>query len=160
MYVLRRMRIWGVAQPWVASHSPQECSRVSCSLSSTVGVNTFDYLGSILSYVVIAVPIFSGIYGDLSPTELSTLVSKVRSPPGGHSRSPLCPLAQCPRPGSQALCSLLSIPFRMPSCAFTSSTASPGSSTSPLRSRMWLVTHTGEAVSHPPNKVSQRAVAE
>lgn len=48
----------------------------------TVGVNTFDYLGSILSYVVIAIPIFSGIYGDLSPTELSTLVSKVRIPPG------------------------------------------------------------------------------
>ncbi|KAK2504086.1 hypothetical protein MC885_002851 [Smutsia gigantea] len=41
-----------------------------------IGVNVFDYLGSILSYVVIAIPIFSGIYGDLSPTELSTLVSK------------------------------------------------------------------------------------
>uniref|UniRef100_A0A8I3NSI7 ATP binding cassette subfamily D member 4 n=1 Tax=Canis lupus familiaris TaxID=9615 RepID=A0A8I3NSI7_CANLF len=41
-----------------------------------IGVNTFDYLGSILSYVVIAIPIFSGVYGDLSPTELSTLVSK------------------------------------------------------------------------------------
>ncbi|XP_037359758.1 lysosomal cobalamin transporter ABCD4 isoform X1 [Talpa occidentalis] len=41
-----------------------------------IGVNTFDYLGSILSYVVIAIPIFSGVLGDLSPTELSTLVSK------------------------------------------------------------------------------------
>ncbi|XP_039739717.1 lysosomal cobalamin transporter ABCD4 isoform X3 [Pteropus medius] len=41
-----------------------------------IGVNMFDYLGSILSYVVIAIPIFGGIYGDLSPTELSTLVSK------------------------------------------------------------------------------------
>ncbi|XP_036887016.1 lysosomal cobalamin transporter ABCD4 isoform X3 [Sturnira hondurensis] len=41
-----------------------------------MGVNTFDYLGSILSYVMIAIPIFSGVYGDLSPTELSTLVSK------------------------------------------------------------------------------------
>ncbi|XP_004455204.2 lysosomal cobalamin transporter ABCD4 isoform X2 [Dasypus novemcinctus] len=41
-----------------------------------IGVNTFDYLGSILSYVVIAIPIFSGIYRDLSPPELSTLVSK------------------------------------------------------------------------------------
>ncbi|KAM7156248.1 lysosomal cobalamin transporter ABCD4 isoform 2-T2 [Molossus nigricans] len=41
-----------------------------------IGVNTFDYLGSILSYVVIAVPIFSGVYGDLSPAELSALVSK------------------------------------------------------------------------------------
>lgn len=42
-----------------------------------VGINTFDYLGSILSYVVIAIPIFSGVYSDLSPTELSALVSKV-----------------------------------------------------------------------------------
>ncbi|XP_006884745.1 PREDICTED: ATP-binding cassette sub-family D member 4 [Elephantulus edwardii] len=41
-----------------------------------IGINTFDYLGSILSYVVIAIPIFGGVYGDLSPTELSTLVSK------------------------------------------------------------------------------------
>lgn len=41
-----------------------------------MGVNAFDYLGSILSYAVIAIPIFSGVYGDLSPTELSTLVSK------------------------------------------------------------------------------------
>ncbi|XP_055989640.1 lysosomal cobalamin transporter ABCD4 [Sorex fumeus] len=41
-----------------------------------IGINTFDYLGSILSYVVIAIPIFSGVYGDLSPTQLSTLVSK------------------------------------------------------------------------------------
>ncbi|XP_072786352.1 lysosomal cobalamin transporter ABCD4 isoform X5 [Taeniopygia guttata] len=42
----------------------------------SIGINTFDYLGSILSYVVIAIPIFSGVYGDLSPTELSSLVSK------------------------------------------------------------------------------------
>ncbi|XP_042725752.1 lysosomal cobalamin transporter ABCD4 isoform X3 [Lagopus leucura] len=41
-----------------------------------IGINTFDYLGSILSYVIIAIPIFSGVYGDLSPTELSSLVSK------------------------------------------------------------------------------------
>ncbi|XP_078191571.1 lysosomal cobalamin transporter ABCD4 isoform X6 [Callithrix jacchus] len=41
-----------------------------------IGINTFDYLGSILSYVVIAIPIFSGVYGDLSPAELSILVSK------------------------------------------------------------------------------------
>uniref|UniRef100_A0A2K5CBZ2 ABC transporter domain-containing protein n=1 Tax=Aotus nancymaae TaxID=37293 RepID=A0A2K5CBZ2_AOTNA len=41
-----------------------------------IGINTFDYLGSILSYVVIAIPIFSGVYGELSPAELSILVSK------------------------------------------------------------------------------------
>ncbi|XP_048340856.1 lysosomal cobalamin transporter ABCD4 isoform X3 [Sphaerodactylus townsendi] len=42
----------------------------------SVGINTFDYLGSILSYVVIAIPIFGGVYGDLDPAELSSLVSK------------------------------------------------------------------------------------
>uniref|UniRef100_A0A2K5DNK7 ABC transmembrane type-1 domain-containing protein n=1 Tax=Aotus nancymaae TaxID=37293 RepID=A0A2K5DNK7_AOTNA len=41
-----------------------------------IGINTFDCLGSILSYVVIAIPIFSGVYGELSPAELSILVSK------------------------------------------------------------------------------------
>ncbi|XP_007433573.1 ATP-binding cassette sub-family D member 4 isoform X1 [Python bivittatus] len=41
-----------------------------------IGINTFDYLGSILSYVVIAIPIFNGVYDDLNPTELSSLVSK------------------------------------------------------------------------------------
>ncbi|KAJ6661300.1 hypothetical protein lerEdw1_015437 [Lerista edwardsae] len=41
-----------------------------------IGINTFDYVGSILSYVVIAIPIFSGAYGDLDPAELSSLVSK------------------------------------------------------------------------------------
>ncbi|XP_016063689.1 PREDICTED: ATP-binding cassette sub-family D member 4 isoform X7 [Miniopterus natalensis] len=49
---------------------------ISKELWLYIGVNMFDYLGSILSYVVIAIPIFSGVYGDLSPTELSTLVSK------------------------------------------------------------------------------------
>uniref|UniRef100_A0A2K5CUF0 ABC transporter domain-containing protein n=1 Tax=Aotus nancymaae TaxID=37293 RepID=A0A2K5CUF0_AOTNA len=41
-----------------------------------IGINTFDYLGSILSYVVIAIPIFSGVYGELRPAELSIPVSK------------------------------------------------------------------------------------
>lgn len=48
----------------------------------------FDYLGSILSYIVIAIPIFSGVYGDLSPTELSSLVSKVSLPPGERPPTP------------------------------------------------------------------------
>ncbi|KAG8126312.1 hypothetical protein E2320_021558 [Naja naja] len=38
-----------------------------------IGINTFDYLGSILSYVMIAIPIFNGVYDDLNPTELSSL---------------------------------------------------------------------------------------
>ncbi|XP_070611035.1 lysosomal cobalamin transporter ABCD4 isoform X2 [Erythrolamprus reginae] len=41
-----------------------------------IGINTFDYLGSILSYVIIAIPIFNGVYDGLNPTELSSLVSK------------------------------------------------------------------------------------
>lgn len=43
----------------------------------SVGVNTFDYMGSILSYIVIAIPIFAGEYDGLTPGELSALVSKV-----------------------------------------------------------------------------------
>lgn len=83
-------------------------SLTSVFLSPAVGVNTFDYLGSILSYVVIAIPIFSGVYGDLSPTELSTLVSKVRLPPGHPSRRPLCPApgASASRPALTARCAV------------------------------------------------------
>ena len=40
-------------------------------------VNMADYLGSILSYVIIAIPIFGGKYDDLTPTELSALISQV-----------------------------------------------------------------------------------
>ena len=48
------------------------------SLLLSTAVNTFDYLGSILSYLVIAIPIFNGDYDDLKPEELSSLISKVR----------------------------------------------------------------------------------
>lgn len=41
-----------------------------------IGVNTFDYLGGFLSYVIISIPIFSGVYDGLSPGELSALISK------------------------------------------------------------------------------------
>nr|XP_025976144.1 ATP-binding cassette sub-family D member 4 isoform X5 [Dromaius novaehollandiae] len=68
---------------WPTTHTSASTGSSTCrfvsmqnQLLSTVGINTFDYLGSILSYVVIAIPIFSGVYGDLSPTELSALVSK------------------------------------------------------------------------------------
>lgn len=41
-----------------------------------LSVNLFDYLGSVLSYFVIAVPIFAGSYNDLSSVQLSSLISQ------------------------------------------------------------------------------------
>ena len=42
-----------------------------------VSVNLADYVGSILSYIILAIPLFNGFYDDLSPTELSALISQV-----------------------------------------------------------------------------------
>lgn len=42
-----------------------------------VSVNSFDYLGSILSYIAIAFPIFLGTYDDLIAPDLSALISAV-----------------------------------------------------------------------------------
>ena len=42
-----------------------------------LAVNMFDYLGSIISYLALAVPIFSGDYDNLSAAELSSLISQV-----------------------------------------------------------------------------------
>ena len=39
-------------------------------------VNTFDYMGSIISYLALAVPIFTGRYDDLSSAELSSVISQ------------------------------------------------------------------------------------
>jgi ATP-binding cassette subfamily D (ALD) protein 4 len=36
-----------------------------------------DYIGSILSYLVLAVPIFAGAYDNLSPSEVGALISQV-----------------------------------------------------------------------------------
>ncbi|XP_018021421.1 lysosomal cobalamin transporter ABCD4 isoform X1 [Hyalella azteca] len=38
--------------------------------------NLFDYLGSILSYLAIAVPIFTGVYDDVDSSTLSSIISK------------------------------------------------------------------------------------
>ncbi|XP_048393137.1 ATP-binding cassette sub-family D member 4 isoform X2 [Stegostoma tigrinum] len=41
-----------------------------------IGVNIFDYLGSIISYIIIAIPIFGGQYNGLAPAVLVELISK------------------------------------------------------------------------------------
>lgn len=40
------------------------------------GIHLFDYTGAILSLLVIAVPIFTGVYDSLTPPELAALISK------------------------------------------------------------------------------------
>lgn len=54
-----------------------QTSLINKELWLYIGVNTFDYLGGFLSYIIIAIPIFTGIYDGLSPGELSALISKV-----------------------------------------------------------------------------------
>ena len=41
-----------------------------------LAVNMFDYVGSIISYIALAVPIFTGRYDDLSSAELSSVISQ------------------------------------------------------------------------------------
>ena len=41
-------------------------------------IKSADYIGSIISYVALAVPIFLGVYDSLSAADLSALISKVR----------------------------------------------------------------------------------
>ena len=41
-----------------------------------LSVNLFQYLGAIVSYLVIAVPIFSGVYDDKEPSELAQIISE------------------------------------------------------------------------------------
>ncbi|XP_077989164.1 lysosomal cobalamin transporter ABCD4-like [Glandiceps talaboti] len=52
-------------------------SLVNWDLWLNFSVNMFNYVGSILSYLIISIPIFMGIYDHLSPTELSSLISAV-----------------------------------------------------------------------------------
>ena len=42
-----------------------------------LAVNIFSYMGSIISYLALAVAIFSGRYDDVSPSELSSIISQV-----------------------------------------------------------------------------------
>lgn len=43
----------------------------------TVSMNTFDYLGAIFSYLIIAIAVFGGMYDSMSVTELSAQISRV-----------------------------------------------------------------------------------
>jgi len=47
-------------------------------LGLNLATNTFDYLGSIVSYLALAVPIFTGRYDNASSAELSSIISQVR----------------------------------------------------------------------------------
>ncbi|XP_055496114.1 lysosomal cobalamin transporter ABCD4-like isoform X2 [Leucoraja erinacea] len=49
---------------------------VTRELRLYIGVNIFNYLGSIVSYLAIAIPIFAGRYDGLAPADLIELVSK------------------------------------------------------------------------------------
>lgn len=46
-----------------------------------VANESFSYLGSILSYMLIAIPIFSGVFDDKDASELSGIISAVKKPP-------------------------------------------------------------------------------
>jgi len=41
-----------------------------------LATNTFDYIGSIASFLVISVPIFNGNYDHLKPSEISKMISE------------------------------------------------------------------------------------
>jgi len=45
-------------------------------LTLDLATNTFDYMGSVLSYLVIAVPIFAGTYDHMDSSELSRIISE------------------------------------------------------------------------------------
>nr|XP_061806399.1 lysosomal cobalamin transporter ABCD4-like [Nerophis lumbriciformis] len=51
-------------------------SLINNQLWLSLGVNTFDFMGGFLSYIIIAIPIFAGLYDGLTPGELSALISR------------------------------------------------------------------------------------
>ncbi|OAD65219.1 hypothetical protein PHYBLDRAFT_189609 [Phycomyces blakesleeanus NRRL 1555(-)] len=44
--------------------------------SFPLNCNSFAYIGSILSYMIVAIPIFTGVFDDKDPGELSSIISK------------------------------------------------------------------------------------
>ena len=55
-----------------------ELSLFNWSFWLNSSVNIFSYVGGILSYLIIAIPIYAGFYNNLSAEELSALISRVR----------------------------------------------------------------------------------
>ncbi|CAO3587686.1 unnamed protein product [Absidia cylindrospora] len=51
-------------------------SIVNKQLSLQLANQTFSYFGSILSYLIVAIPIFAGVFDDKDPGELSGIISK------------------------------------------------------------------------------------
>lgn len=49
---------------------------VNCKLRLDIFTNAVSYFGSILSYLIIAIPVFAGDYDDLTPSELGAIISK------------------------------------------------------------------------------------
>ena len=60
--------------------SPQKLLSSSACISFcafVASVNFFDYFGSIVSYMVVSIPLFTGEFDDLMPGELAAVVGKV-----------------------------------------------------------------------------------
>lgn len=79
---LVKKELWLYSKKTKLASTPYICYICTVYLLSSpfsVGINTFDYLGGVLSYIIIAIPIFTGIYDSLTPGELSALISKVRT---------------------------------------------------------------------------------
>ncbi len=53
------------------------CVCADIIISYTVWVNMFDYLSAILSYILVAIPIFAGSYDNMDSVDLSSLISRV-----------------------------------------------------------------------------------
>ena len=49
---------------------------VNMEILLNFSTNFIDYLGSVISYMIISVPIFGGKYNDLTPVEMSAVISK------------------------------------------------------------------------------------
>ncbi|XP_066927312.1 lysosomal cobalamin transporter ABCD4-like [Clytia hemisphaerica] len=55
---------------------PVQRSIVNAEIILNISINFIDYLGSMISYFVISIPIFAGKYDNLTPVQLSAVISK------------------------------------------------------------------------------------